>query len=156
MLHSNWRSPADTPSLSPTVVAGLCVRYSRQRSSPETFCVRKICLWTDLLVMSGVREPVSDERRSWTDFFSVERRSWTDFFSDERSSWTEVPLSFIHPYKQFGRYLDVLDQMRARTHARAHTHNSLVYNPALRVFVRVPGALLTGSYKITSITQACY
>jgi hypothetical protein len=28
-LHSNCRFPADTPSLSPTVVAGLRVRYSR-------------------------------------------------------------------------------------------------------------------------------
>jgi hypothetical protein len=41
-LHSNWRSPADTSSFSPTVVAGLRVRYSRHRSSPETFFVRKI------------------------------------------------------------------------------------------------------------------
>jgi hypothetical protein len=56
-LHSNWRSPADTPSLSLTVVAGLRVCYSRHCSSPETFFVWKICSWTDLLVMRGVREP---------------------------------------------------------------------------------------------------
>jgi hypothetical protein len=54
-LHS---SPTDTPSLSPTVVAGLRVRYSRQRSSPETFFSRKTC--------------------SLTDFFRNERRSWTE------------------------------------------------------------------------------
>jgi hypothetical protein len=59
-LHSNWHSPTDTPSLSPTVVAGLRVRYSRRRSSPETFFVRKICSWTDLFVMRGVREPRFD------------------------------------------------------------------------------------------------
>jgi hypothetical protein len=28
-LHSNWCSPADTPSLLPAIVAGLHVRYSR-------------------------------------------------------------------------------------------------------------------------------
>jgi hypothetical protein len=56
-LHSNWRSRTDTPSLSPTVVAGLRVRYSRHRSSPETFLVRIMCSWTDLFVMKGVREP---------------------------------------------------------------------------------------------------
>jgi hypothetical protein len=37
------RSPADTLSLSPTVVAGLRVRYLRHRSSPETYFFRKIC-----------------------------------------------------------------------------------------------------------------
>jgi hypothetical protein len=58
-LHSNWRSPADTPSLSPTVVVGLRVRYSRHRSSSETFFFfRKICSWTDLFVMRGVGEPI--------------------------------------------------------------------------------------------------
>jgi hypothetical protein len=36
-LHSNWRSPADTPSLSPIVVAVLRVRYARHRASPYTF-----------------------------------------------------------------------------------------------------------------------
>jgi hypothetical protein len=35
--------PADAPSLSPTVVAGLRVRYSRHHSSPEMFFVWKIC-----------------------------------------------------------------------------------------------------------------
>jgi hypothetical protein len=59
-VTSNWRSPADTPSLSPTVVAGLRVRYSRHRSSPETFFVRKICSLTDLFVMRGVRQPRFD------------------------------------------------------------------------------------------------
>jgi hypothetical protein len=50
-LHSNWRSPADIPSLSPNV-AGLRVRY------PETFFFfRKICSWTDLITMRGIREP---------------------------------------------------------------------------------------------------
>jgi hypothetical protein len=56
-LHSNWCSPADTPSLSPTVAAGLRVRYLRHRSSPDTFFVWKICSWTDLFVMRGVHEP---------------------------------------------------------------------------------------------------
>jgi hypothetical protein len=51
-LHSNWRSAADTPCLSPTVVAGLRVRYSWHRSSPETFLFGKF---------------VHDERRSWTE-----------------------------------------------------------------------------------------
>jgi hypothetical protein len=60
-------------------------------------------------------------------------------------------ISFIHPYKQSGRWLDVLDQARTRT----HTHSSPVYNPALRAFVRVPGALLRVSYKNGSITHAC-
>jgi hypothetical protein len=55
-LYSNWRSLADIPSLSPTVVAGLRVRCSRHRSSTETF-FRKICSWTDLFVKRGVREP---------------------------------------------------------------------------------------------------
>jgi hypothetical protein len=72
-LHTNWRSPADTPILSPTVVAGLRVRYSRHRSSPEMVFVRKICSWTDLFVMKDVREPrfhciflrFSPDCRSW-------------------------------------------------------------------------------------------
>jgi hypothetical protein len=34
-LRSDWRPPVDIPSLSPTVVAGLRVRYSRHRSSPR-------------------------------------------------------------------------------------------------------------------------
>jgi hypothetical protein len=53
-LHSNWRSPADTPSLSPTVVAGLHVRYSRRRSSPETSPPPPP---ENLFVIRGVREP---------------------------------------------------------------------------------------------------
>jgi hypothetical protein len=75
-LHSNWRSPAGTPSLSPTVVVGLRVRYSRHRSSPETFFFSKNLFvnrfvsderrsWTDLLVMRGVREPIC----SWWEAF---------------------------------------------------------------------------------------
>jgi hypothetical protein len=56
-LHSNWCSSADTPSLSPPVVAGLRVCYSRHCSSPETFFVWKICSWTNLFVMKGVNEP---------------------------------------------------------------------------------------------------
>jgi hypothetical protein len=57
-LHSNWRSPADTPSLSPTVAAGLHVRYSRHRSSPETFFFSE-----NLFVNRFVR----DESRSWNE-----------------------------------------------------------------------------------------
>jgi hypothetical protein len=57
-LQSNWRSPADTPSLSPTVVAGLRVRYSRHRSSPETL----------FFFGKFVRDRfVRDERCSWTE-----------------------------------------------------------------------------------------
>jgi hypothetical protein len=56
-LRSNWYSPTDTPSLLPTVVAGLCVRYLRHRLSPETFFVWKICSWTNSFVMKGVHEP---------------------------------------------------------------------------------------------------
>jgi hypothetical protein len=56
-LHSNWRFPADTPSLSPAFVAGLRVHYSRHRSPPETFFVRKIFSWTNLFMMRGVHEP---------------------------------------------------------------------------------------------------
>jgi hypothetical protein len=56
-LHNNWRSPADTPSLSPTIVVGLHVHYSRHRLSPEMFHVWKIYSWTDLFVMEGVHEP---------------------------------------------------------------------------------------------------
>jgi hypothetical protein len=52
-LHSDWRSPTDTPTLSPTVVAGLRVRYSRHRSSPETFFVREICSWWEAFVNRG-------------------------------------------------------------------------------------------------------
>jgi hypothetical protein len=57
-LHSNWRSPADTTSLSPTVVADLRVRYSRHCSSPETFffgkCIREpICSWWAAFVNRG-------------------------------------------------------------------------------------------------------
>jgi hypothetical protein len=51
-LHNNWCSLANTPSLSPTVVASLCVSYSRHRSSPETFF--------------SPRKFVRDERHSWT------------------------------------------------------------------------------------------
>jgi hypothetical protein len=53
-LHSNWRSPVGTPCLSPTVVAGLRVRYSRHRSSPDTF----FFFLENLFVMRGVREPM--------------------------------------------------------------------------------------------------
>jgi hypothetical protein len=57
-LHSNWRCSADTPSLSPTVVAGLRVHYSRHLSSPDTFFfgkfVRKpICSWWEAFVNRG-------------------------------------------------------------------------------------------------------
>lgn len=55
-ITSNWRSPADNPGLSPHNVAGLHVRSSKHRSSPEMFLVWKICSWTDLFVMRGVRD----------------------------------------------------------------------------------------------------
>jgi hypothetical protein len=56
-------NPSDTPSLSLTVVAGLRVRYSRHRSSAETFFLRKIFSLNDLFVMRGIR----DEKRSWNE-----------------------------------------------------------------------------------------
>jgi hypothetical protein len=56
-LHSNWRSPADTPRLLPTVVASLRVRYSRHHSSPETFfgkfIYEPICSWWEVYVNRG-------------------------------------------------------------------------------------------------------
>jgi hypothetical protein len=54
-LHNNWHSPADTPSLSPACVAGLCVRYLRYRSSPKMSPPPPG--GGDLFVMGGVREP---------------------------------------------------------------------------------------------------
>jgi hypothetical protein len=58
-VTQNWRSPADTPSLSPTVVAGLRVCYLRHRSSPETFFFfgnfvhEPICSWWEAFVNWG-------------------------------------------------------------------------------------------------------
>jgi hypothetical protein len=43
-LHSNWRSPTHTPSLSPTVVAGLCVRHLRHFLFGKFVC-EPICSW---------------------------------------------------------------------------------------------------------------
>jgi hypothetical protein len=57
-LRTKWRSPTDTPSLSPTVVAGLLVRYSIHRSSPETFFSPENLF---------VNRFVLDERPSWTE-----------------------------------------------------------------------------------------
>jgi hypothetical protein len=65
-LHSNWHSPANTPSLSPTIVVGLRVLYSRHRSSHEThslppplsvcpgkFVHEPTCLWWEAFVNQG-------------------------------------------------------------------------------------------------------
>jgi hypothetical protein len=84
--HSNWCSPADTPSLLPTVVAGLHVHYLRHRSSSKTFLFGKF---------------VRDERRSWT-----EVPLYVDVYlaSTSVTSVLTYPSSHSHMPKGWSRY----------------------------------------------------
>jgi len=67
-MEESWRRKwnvvrkwnTDTSSLSLRDVDVLRVRNSRHSTSSETLCVGKICSWTELFMIRGVREPRFD------------------------------------------------------------------------------------------------
>jgi hypothetical protein len=118
------------------LVANRCcrrVRYSRHRSSSETSFFRKICSWTDLFVMRGVREPrfhcilLATRKTRYTAilngfvFFPTQATNvWTATWFQYRNSWRQISvrgflLYLLHVlYIQLAKKLWRLSQVTVR------------------------------------------